>query len=54
VGPKYEYQVNINGHSISLVNTDPNAPQLKNTLSDGDKTTLALAFFIAKIMTTKQ
>lgn len=50
-GPKFEYKLSINGQPFCL-NDSKNrerVPQFKNTLSEGDKTTLAFAFFISKL-----
>lgn len=49
--PRTEYQLEINGRSIDLIapkgSTD--APCFRNTLSDGDRSALALAFFLARL-----
>ncbi|MDG5467273.1 AAA family ATPase [Deltaproteobacteria bacterium IMCC39524] len=46
--PRSTYQIEINGSVISLEG-DRGAPSFKNTLSSGDKSALAFAFFIAQI-----
>jgi len=43
----FEYCIEINNTSVSLTGP-PAAPSFENTLSTGDKSTLALAFFLAK------
>ena len=45
------YQLLINGMHVDLgnANTPPNSPSFKNTLSSGDRVTLALAFFLAQL-----
>lgn len=49
--PSTTYQLMINGHSVDLGDgtTPVNKPSFRNTLSAGDKNTLALAFFLAQI-----
>lgn len=49
--PSTSYQIIINGNSVDLGDpqTPPNRPSFKNTLSSGDRTTLALAFFFAQL-----
>lgn len=50
-GPKFEFKLSINGQPFCLCDTKnrDSVPQFKNTLSEGDKTTLAFAFFVAKL-----
>ena len=45
------YQLVINNTKVGLgnVNTSPDQPSFKNTLSSGDRTTLALAFFLSSL-----
>jgi wobble nucleotide-excising tRNase len=49
--PSTSYQIIINGNSVDLGDpqTPLNRPSFKNTLSSGDRTTLALAFFFAQL-----
>lgn len=49
--PSTSYQIIINGNSVDLGDpqTPPSRPSFKNTLSGGDRTTLALAFFFAQL-----
>lgn len=49
--PTSSYQILINDHAIDLgdANTPLGQPSFRTTLSAGDKSTLALAFFIAKL-----
>jgi wobble nucleotide-excising tRNase len=49
--PRTEYQLKINGKSIDLVapKSTTLAPCFRNTLSDGDRSALALAFFLARL-----
>jgi len=46
-----DYEIELNSTSISLGKADSpdNIPSFKNTLSEGDKSALAFAFFLAKI-----
>lgn len=50
--PSAVYLLSINNQNIELgdENTPPGEPCFKNTLSDGDRRTLAFAFFLAKIV----
>ncbi len=43
------FSIAINGNSIELGGQDVDKPGFKNTLSDGDKNTLAFALFLAKL-----
>jgi wobble nucleotide-excising tRNase len=43
------FSIEINGNSIELGGQDVDKPGFKNTLSDGDKNTLAFALFLAKL-----
>ena len=43
-----DYKLRIDKHDIPIVANDAK-PQFKNTMSAGDRTTLALAFFLAKL-----
>lgn len=45
--PSCSYQLSINAHSVPLAATS--GPRFKNTLSAGDRNTLALAFFFASL-----
>lgn len=49
--PSIDYQLKIRNERVPLAQGKPNqpAPCFKNTLSSGDKTTLAFAFFLARI-----
>lgn len=49
--PSTSYQIIINGNVVDLGDpqTPPSRPSFKNTLSSGDRTTLALAFFFAQL-----
>lgn len=49
--PSSKYLISINNQSIDLgnSNTPLDVPSFKNTLSDGDKSTLAFAFFLSKL-----
>ena len=51
VRPAAKYCISINGEAIELgdARTDEGTPCFKNTLSEGDKSTLALAFFLARL-----
>lgn len=50
-GPKFEFRLSINRQPVVLNDSKgrDTVPQFKNTLSEGDKSTLAFAFFIAKL-----
>jgi wobble nucleotide-excising tRNase len=49
--PSTSYQIIINNNAVDLGDPDTplNRPSFKNTLSGGDRTTLALAFFFAQL-----
>lgn len=49
--PSSSYAIVINGVTVELgdTTTPPDRPSFKNTLSAGDKSTLALAFFLAQL-----
>jgi wobble nucleotide-excising tRNase len=48
--PRTDYQLVINSHSVDLTTPKTSGePCFKNTLSDGDKSTLAFALFLAKL-----
>ncbi|MCL4551526.1 MAG: AAA family ATPase, partial [Bacteroidetes bacterium] len=49
--PSLEYKIGINNSIIDLgkSNSPDDVPSFKNTLSEGDKSTLAFAFFLARI-----
>jgi wobble nucleotide-excising tRNase len=49
--PRTEYQLLLNGKSVDLTppNGSPLAPHFGNTLSDGDRSTLAFALFLARL-----
>lgn len=48
--PRTDYQLVINNQPVELgASKAGGAPSFKNTLSDGDKSTLAFAFFLAKL-----
>jgi wobble nucleotide-excising tRNase len=49
--PSTSYQIIINGNAVDLGDTQTplSRPSFKNTLSGGDRTTLALAFFFAQL-----
>jgi len=49
--PSTSYQIIINGNAVDLGDpqTPVSRPSFKNTLSSGDRTTLALAFFFAQL-----
>lgn len=49
--PSSSYQIEINGHSVELGNskTSQGTPCFKSTLSSGDRSALALAFFLASL-----
>ncbi|MDP2207785.1 MAG: AAA family ATPase [Bacteroidota bacterium] len=49
--PSSIYRISINNTSVELGDskTEENLPSFKNTLSSGDKSTLAFAFFLAKL-----
>lgn len=49
--PSTSYQIVINGNSVAIGDprTPADKPSFKNTLSSGDRTTLALAFFFAQL-----
>lgn len=55
-GVNATYQLRINGNLISLgeAGTPRDKPSFKNTLSAGDRSTLALAFFLAQIVNDPQ
>jgi wobble nucleotide-excising tRNase len=44
--PKAEFAIQVLGHPIAM--SDADQPNMRNALSDGDKRSLALAFFIAR------
>lgn len=48
-GTSCNYTVLINAHAVPLSGTSPTAASFKNTMSAGDRNTLALAFFFAKL-----
>lgn len=49
--PRTEYQLQLNGKPVDLapLKTNPLAPHFGNTLSDGDRSTLAFALFLARL-----
>lgn len=47
--PRLMLKVVINDEEVDISNNEKGRPNFKNTLSTGDKTTLALAFFFAKL-----
>ncbi len=49
--PSTSYQIIINGNNVAIGDprTPTDTPSFKNTLSSGDRTTLALAFFFAQL-----
>ncbi len=49
--PSTSYQIVINGNSVAIGDprTPADQPSFRNTLSSGDRTTLALAFFFAQL-----
>ncbi len=49
--PRTEYQLQLNGKAVDLARpkTNPLAPHFGNTLSDGDRSTLAFALFLARL-----
>ncbi len=47
--PKVDYKLEINRCEVPLRVTKNYVPSFKNTLSEGDKTTLAFAFFVCKL-----
>lgn len=49
--PRTEYQLKINGKAVDLLAPKgvAHAPCFRNTLSDGDRSALALAFFLARL-----
>jgi len=49
--PSTSYQIVINGNTVDLGDprTPPDRPSFRNTLSGGDRSTLALAFFFAQL-----
>lgn len=48
--PRIQYYLSIRGQEVNLEADDSSAaPSFKNTLSSGDKTTLALTFFLARL-----
>ncbi len=49
--PSVDYKIKISGRTISIGDSDTphSEPCFRNTLSDGDKSTLAFAFFMAKL-----
>ena len=48
-GSSCTYSVLINEHEVPISTHDPLAPCFKNTMSSGDRNTLALAFFFASL-----
>ena len=49
VGSSCTYSVLINEHEVPISAAEPMAPCFKNTMSSGDRNTLALAFFFASL-----
>ncbi|WP_019420536.1 AAA family ATPase [Paenibacillus sp. OSY-SE] len=47
--PKVDYKLEINRCEVPLRASKSYVPSFKNTLSEGDKTTLAFAFFVCKL-----
>lgn len=49
--PRIDYRISINGVAVDLTPADSTtaAPSFRNTLSSGDRTTLSLAFFLARL-----
>ncbi|MNM91217.1 hypothetical protein D3C81_1035110 [compost metagenome] len=47
--PKVDYRLEINKCEVQLRVSKHDVPCFKNTLSEGDKTTLAFAFFVCKL-----
>lgn len=45
---KMEYRLELNGRSLETAPKDPSTPSAQECLSEGDKTAVALAFFMAK------
>ncbi len=52
-GSSANYTLLIDGHEVPL-SGEPNAPSFRNTLSAGDRNTLALAFFFASLLVDPQ
>lgn len=50
-GGSSQYEISINGHGVEVASQSPpeGGPSFKNTLSGGDRTSLALAFFFASL-----
>jgi wobble nucleotide-excising tRNase len=48
-GTSCSYSVLINTHEVPLSAATPTGPSFRNTMSSGDRNTLALAFFFAKL-----
>lgn len=47
--PRATFAISIRGESIEALEYDENAPSFPTVLSDGDRRTLALAFFLARL-----
>lgn len=47
--PSVNYNFSINGAQVDLSRGEANVPSFKNTLSEGDKSTLAFVFFLSKL-----
>ncbi len=47
--PRLEYCLELRGHSVELETKTPGKPAFRSTLSSGDRSTLALAFFLARL-----
>jgi wobble nucleotide-excising tRNase len=47
--PNTDFAIAVGPHKVKAGEISPNAPSFKTVLSTGDKTTLALAFFIAQV-----
>lgn len=47
--PSVSYLISINGANVDVSNSDAQVPSFKNTLSEGDKSTLAFVFFLSKL-----
>lgn len=47
-GPRADYALSIQNTEVALVSSDPATPSFATTLSEGDKRSLAFAFFMAK------
>jgi wobble nucleotide-excising tRNase len=47
--PSVSYFLSINGSHVDILKSEANVPSFKNTLSEGDKSTLAFVFFLSKL-----